>query len=184
MNIATPSAQLVVAAAIVNQLSHPTHLLCAQRSYPAELRGKWELPGGKVDSGEEALPALHRELQEELGIRVTVGPRIHATAPTIDEPTRQRWRELYAKGGRYADQVDGEVAANLPDGGTDWPLVANLRMRVWVCELAEGGGMPLLESLDGGHQQLLWVPWAETSNLDWLPADFPILQGIRHTIGV
>lgn len=41
-------------------------LLCAQRSYPEKLRGKWELPGGKVREGEEAVAALVREIKEEL----------------------------------------------------------------------------------------------------------------------
>ena len=41
-------------------------LLCAQRSYPEKLRGKWELPGGKMREGEEAVAALVREIKEEL----------------------------------------------------------------------------------------------------------------------
>ena len=41
-------------------------LLCARRSYPEKLRGKWELPGGKVREGEEAVAALVREIKEEL----------------------------------------------------------------------------------------------------------------------
>ena len=41
-------------------------LLCAQRSYPEKLRGKWELPGGKVREGEEPVAALVREIKEEL----------------------------------------------------------------------------------------------------------------------
>lgn len=41
-------------------------LLCAQRSYPEKLRGKWELPGWKVREGEEVVAALVREIKEEL----------------------------------------------------------------------------------------------------------------------
>ncbi len=67
---------LVAAGAVVDDLDDPRHLLAARRATPASLAGRWEFPGGKVDPGESPEEALHRELREELGVRVGLGPEI------------------------------------------------------------------------------------------------------------
>ncbi|EID13063.1 (deoxy)nucleoside triphosphate pyrophosphohydrolase [Mycolicibacterium phlei] len=68
------SDQIVVAGALISGAA----LLVAQRERPPELAGLWELPGGKVAAGESDEAALARELQEELGVEVTVGARVGA----------------------------------------------------------------------------------------------------------
>src|SRR5665648_248957 len=72
--IRTPA--LVVGAAIVDDLARPTTVLTARRTQPAELAGGWELPGGKVEPGEEAQDALHREIREELGVQIGLGAQV------------------------------------------------------------------------------------------------------------
>jgi 8-oxo-dGTP diphosphatase len=48
-------------------------LLVCQRTRHQTMPLKWEFPGGKIEEGEQPRDALRRELEEELGIRATIG---------------------------------------------------------------------------------------------------------------
>lgn len=75
--------QLVVAAAIVDDLANPRLLLAARRKPPSKYAGLWEFPGGKVEPREEPLTALERELQEELGVEIAIDDEVvNPDAPT------------------------------------------------------------------------------------------------------
>ena len=50
------------------------HVLVTRRRADQPLPLLWELPGGKIEPGEAPTDALTRELLEELGARVAVGP--------------------------------------------------------------------------------------------------------------
>jgi len=51
---------------------HKGKILGTQRAGHSSRAGKWEFPGGKVKAGEKREDALHREIDEELGITVSI----------------------------------------------------------------------------------------------------------------
>jgi mutator protein MutT len=62
----------VVAAAVTDLACR---VLIAQRPPGKHLAGRWEFPGGKLETGEDRRAGLARELREELGITLSASPR-------------------------------------------------------------------------------------------------------------
>ena len=119
----------VVAAAIVDSLSAPTMLLACSRAYPQELRGQFELPGGKVEDNEDPVKALEREIVEELGALLTVGARVC--------PVGGQWWPIV--GGRVMGVWLAEVAPGSPSprvGASHlearWVPLADLAALPWI----------------------------------------------------
>ncbi len=71
----------IVLAAILSKINNNKCLLITKRMPRVRYAGYWELPGGKVENGETHPQALARELREELGIEVEVGPRLARFSP-------------------------------------------------------------------------------------------------------
>lgn len=68
MTASTQPGVLHVAVGVIRNVAD--EILIAKRNTRQHQGGKWEFPGGKVESGESVSTALARELHEELGIVV------------------------------------------------------------------------------------------------------------------
>src|SRR3954452_20272603 len=66
-------------------------LLAARRNEPPALAGGWELPGGKVEPGEDDRSALVRECREELGVEIALGERVGADWPMPGDHLLRVW---------------------------------------------------------------------------------------------
>ena len=121
MDDARASAQpIVVTAALIER---DGHLLLARRRVDAPRGGLWEFPGGKVEPGESEREALARELDEELGITVSVGQATDTVRWSYPEVTIElRAYACEIVGGEPAlndhDEIRWVARAHL----TDYPL--------------------------------------------------------------
>ena len=124
----------------MDRLAEPSMLLVARRSAPEKLAGLWEFPGGKVEPGEEPESALRRELVEELGIGVRLGPELAADSPTgwpLNERASMRvWFAEILAGEpqpledhdelRWVSLADQDEVLGLPWIPADFPIVHEL----------------------------------------------------------
>jgi 8-oxo-dGTP diphosphatase len=145
----------VVGAAVVDDLCAPTTLLAARRTEPPHLAGGWELPGGKVEPGEDPATALHRELAEELGVRVEIGDEVPGPDPGLAGwplPPQHRMRVWLVRviAGRPEPIEDHDAIRILGPGqwlDVDWlpadiPIVRALIQRAAAGQTERDGGSP------------------------------------------
>ncbi|MCD4548975.1 (deoxy)nucleoside triphosphate pyrophosphohydrolase [Schaalia sp. lx-260] len=154
LNESTRLPRPVVAAAIVNSLHCPTHLLCAARSYPQHLRGLYELPGGKIEENESPLQALAREIREELGWELTYGKEICDSSGAWWPIGPQRHMGVWLS--EYASPDLSERPAK------------------------EFISLPQLPTLTQAHVDIRWQPLHTVETLPWIPANLTIVREITR----
>jgi len=71
MTSSPQQSPLLVTAAIIERQGQ---ILITRRPDGTRHAGQWEFPGGKLDPGESPEQGLKREILEELGIEVEIGP--------------------------------------------------------------------------------------------------------------
>lgn len=89
-------------------------ILLARRSVGKSQGGLWEFPGGKIEAGESPQESLCRELQEELGLVVEVGPLLAVNAHDYSHVRIQLE-------GYWAKAADKTVKLTVHDA-VDWVL--------------------------------------------------------------
>jgi 8-oxo-dGTP pyrophosphatase MutT (NUDIX family) len=100
------------------------------------------LAGGKIDAGESALEALHREIGEELGCGIEGGaePLGRFSAPAENEPGQIVEADLFAVG------LDGEIHLNAEIEEVAWHDPQDLESRP-LAALARMHALPLARAL-------------------------------------
>jgi 8-oxo-dGTP diphosphatase len=156
-----PAAPVEVVAAVIVQPDG--RFLLAQRPPGRVYAGYWEFPGGKVERDESAEEALHRELQEELGIRVVrawrwitreyVYPHAHVRLHffrVLSWAGELRSREGQAFAWQRVSAID--VAPVLPANG---PILRGLALPpvLAITDGAQRGEQALLGRLDGALER-------------------------------
>lgn len=120
----------VVVMAVDEAASEPRVLLARQYRYAAEAE-LWELPAGRIDSGENELAAAKRELLEETGIRARRWQRalFYYPSPGFVDETMAIYLARDLERGKAQPEEDEVIAIRFFPLSTAVRMVMNGRIR-------------------------------------------------------
>jgi 8-oxo-dGTP diphosphatase len=95
------------------------------------------------------------------------GGKVEAGETDVDALVRECREEL---------GVDVAVRVRI---GTDWSIGPGRVLHVYTARLLAGTPQPLED-----HDELRWLDAGRWFDVDWLPADLPVIEALRATVGV
>ena len=116
-----PDAPVIGVGAVILQRGK---VLIVKRAH-APRKGEWSLPGGRVELGESLVEATRREIREETGLDVDVGPLIELFDRIHRRHERVQYHFVIAdylctpRGGNLAASDDAEEVAWVDPGNLE-----------------------------------------------------------------
>lgn len=138
-----PTAPIVAVGAIVRK--GDTVLLVKRGQAPG--KGRWVISGGAVELGETVQEAVRREIREECGLEIVLGP-LAAVVDRIDRDTAGRVRFHYVIIDYFADYLSGNLQPASDVAEARWVSAAELAQY----DLTPKSVELLRQSLDGETQ--------------------------------
>ena len=146
-----------VAAAIIHD--EENRIFATQRG-SGDWKDWWEFPGGKIEPGETPEEALKREIWEELETRIAVEHLVQ----TVE------WDYPMLACGRSCSRSEESKQASLFPRST---AAFHLTMHCFWCHV-ESGELVLKE-----HEAAKWLKPEEWESVQWLPADWGVIEKLK-----